>query len=317
MGLATIDIIFEGMSAGCATSLNHSVAEAIIGLDSLLTHASSALYGSIVDPEVDVRRTDSPGRYEVDLGFRSNIGMARRADLSALPMFTGPDPQFVMKALGLAAHDLVSRSEESLSTVDVDGALELILALAGREVSQVFFVGESVDVRAGTWGLFHVSRACYQLFSNIEVRRGFAALGKALADPAVTGIRIVDRASGADVCTLTASEIEHLRMPQSRDVKLNDAVVTVALQLAGPVFRTDEGWLFTDGCQSIRAKMCDETFLRVVDNGILPIEPGMILIANMRVQSSQIGGRLVSDCSIMKVLDLRDPKAHIPMPGVA
>ena len=169
-------------------------------------------------------------------------------------------------------------------------------------------IGESVDVRAGTWGLFHVSRACYQLFSNIEVRRGFAALGKALADPAVTGIRIVDRASGADVCTLTASEIEHLRMPQSRDVKLNDAVVTVALVMYG--------WLFTDGCQSIRAKMCDETFLRVVDNGILPIEPGMILIANMRVQSSQIGGRLVSDCSIMKVLDLRDPKAHIPMPGV-
>lgn len=317
MGLATIDIIFEGMSASCATSLNHSVSEAIIGLDSLLTHAATALYGSIVDPEVDIRRTDEPGRYEVDLGFRSNIGMARRAELSAVPMFTDPDPQIVMRALGLAPHDLVSESEESLSTEEVDGVLTLLLELAGREVSQVFFMRDCVDVRAGGKKLFHVSRASYQLFCNIEVRRGLAALGKALADPAVTGIRVLDRASGAVICALTAAEIGHLRMPKVRDVKLTDTVVTVALQLAGPVFRTDEGWLFTDGRQEVRAQMCDEQFLRVVDNGIFPIEPGMILIVNMRVQSAQVAGKLTTDCSIIRVLDLRDSASHLPMPGIA
>ena len=211
----------------------------------------------------------------------------------------------------------VSETEPDLAPGSVEGVLPLILALAGRGVTQVFYMGDSVDVRAGTRGLFHVSRASYQLFSSIEVRRGFAALGKALADPAVTGIRIVDRASGAQVCSLSAAEIEHLRMPQARNVKLTDTVVTVALQLAGPVFRTDEGWIFTDGRQEVRAQMCDEEFLRVVDNGIFPIEPGMILIVNMRVQSSQVAGKLMSDCSIIKVLDLRDSRSHLPMPGIA
>lgn len=316
VGLATIDIVFEGMSSGCATAQNRSVSEAIIGLDSLLTHAAEALYGSIVDPEVDVRRTAEPGRYEVDLGFRSNIGMARRASLSDVPMYTDPQPAVVMRALGLFPHDLAAQGEEPAERNCIEGALPLLLALAGREVSQVFFVGESVDIRAGLLGLFHVPRSTYQLFCNREVRAGFAALGKALADPAVGRVLILDRASGAVIAELTAAEIGHLQMPPESDVKLTDAVATVALQLADPVFRCDAGWLFTDGFQRVCAKMRDVRFLTLVDNGVVSLAPGMIMIARMRVQSTQTAGGLVTDCSIVKVLDVRDARVHLPMPGL-
>ncbi len=303
------------MSAGCATSLNHPVSEAIIGLDSLLTHATTALYGDIVDPEVDVRRTETPGRYEVDLGFRSNVGMARRADLSALPMFTDPQPAVVMQALGLFARDLATPAEADMRPGFVDGALPLLLELAGRDVVQVFFVGESVDIRPSSGSTLHVTRAAYQLFRDVQVRKGLAALGEALTDSAVTGISVIDRASGNVICSLSASGIQYLRMPQTGDVILSDTVTPVALELVGPVFRAGEHWIFTDGAQTLRIRMCDEQFLKVVDNGIFTLEPGMILIVNLRVRTEQKGRHLVSDYSIIKVVDLRNPATQLPMPG--
>jgi hypothetical protein len=36
----------------------------------------------------------------------------------------------------------------------------------------------------------------------------------------------------------------------------------------------------------------------------------------MRVQSTQTAGGLVTDCSIVKVLDVRDARVHLPMPGL-
>jgi hypothetical protein len=93
-------------------------------------------------------------------------------------------------------------------------------------------------------------------------------------------------------------------------------VATVALQLADPVFRSDAGWLFTDGSQRVCARMRDARFLTLVDNGVVSLAPGMIMIARMRVQSTQTAGGLVTDCSIVKVLDVRDARVHLPMPGL-
>ena len=57
--IATFDIAFAGAQKVETTTTNQPLAQAIIGVDQLLTMGSRALYGYLIDPEVDVRRDPS------------------------------------------------------------------------------------------------------------------------------------------------------------------------------------------------------------------------------------------------------------------
>ena len=111
MSLAAFDLTLEGALHQGTTSEDSAVSKTIIGMDRLLTNATRALYGYLVDPEVDVRRKDKAGAYEIDLGFRSNFGMARRAWLSGQSRYENPQPAAVMRALGWYQKDLAEPGE--------------------------------------------------------------------------------------------------------------------------------------------------------------------------------------------------------------
>ena len=76
--IAAFDIAFAGAQKVETTTTNQPLAQAIIGVDQLLTMGSRALYGYLIDPEVDVRLDPSLTAYSVNLGFRKNFGTARR-----------------------------------------------------------------------------------------------------------------------------------------------------------------------------------------------------------------------------------------------
>ena len=88
--IAAFDIAFAGAQKVETTTTNQPLAQAIIGVDQLLTMGSRALYGYLIDPEVDVRRDPSLTAYSVDLGFRKNFGMARRTQLAGVAEFINP-----------------------------------------------------------------------------------------------------------------------------------------------------------------------------------------------------------------------------------
>ena len=98
--IAAFDIAFAGAQKVETTTTNQPLAQAIIGVDQLLTGGSRALYGYLIDPEVDVRRDPSLTAYSVDLGFRKNFGMARRAQLAGVAEFINPPESSVGEALG-------------------------------------------------------------------------------------------------------------------------------------------------------------------------------------------------------------------------
>ena len=74
MTLAVFDIEYEGLRRRETTSGNPAVRESVIGLDAMLTNAGRALFGYLVEPEVDVRATDEVGCLEVDVGFIHELG---------------------------------------------------------------------------------------------------------------------------------------------------------------------------------------------------------------------------------------------------
>ena len=134
MTLAVFDIEYEGLRRREATSGNPALRESVIGLDAMLTNAGRALFGYLVEPEVDVRAAENVGCFEVDLGFNANYGMARRASLAGVEQYIDPQPAVVMKALGLRASDLADESEVERPEGWVEGVIPFLLRLNGRRV---------------------------------------------------------------------------------------------------------------------------------------------------------------------------------------
>ena len=94
-------------------------------MDRLLTNATRALYGYLVDPVLDVRRKDKAGAYEIDLGFRSNFVLARRAWRSGQSRYENPQPAAVMRALGWYQKDLAEPGEAEVEEGTQTGLVPL------------------------------------------------------------------------------------------------------------------------------------------------------------------------------------------------
>ncbi len=314
--LAVFDIEYEGLRRRETTSGNPAVAESVIGLDAMLTNAGRALFGYLVEPEVDVRATQNVGSFEVDLGFNANYGMARRASLAGVPQYIDPQPAVVIEALGLRAPDLADAPEAERPEGWVDGLIPFLMRLNGRRIDRVFLTGEQVDVEVGD-EVLHISVNTYRLLRHIGVRRGLQHLVSAIADPDISRILFCDRQTHETVLELDAGDIVSLALVEDREVPLVDEVRTMALSLAAPVFRSDACWTFTDGLQTIRARMCDEEFLHTIDCGVFGLRPGEILIVNMHVTTVQkVDTGLESTYEIIRVIDHRKPGKHILIPGI-
>ena len=134
--LAVFDIEYEGLRRRETTSGNPALRESVIGLDAMLTNAGRALFGYLVEPEVDVRAAEDVGCFEVDLGFNSNYGMARRASLAGVEQYIDPQPAVVMQALGLRPSDLADESEAERPEGWVEGLIPFLLQLNGRHMGR-------------------------------------------------------------------------------------------------------------------------------------------------------------------------------------
>lgn len=301
--IAAFDIAFTGVQKVETTTNNQPLAQAIIGVDQLLTMGSRALYGYLVDPEIDVRRDLVSAVYSVDLGFRKNFGMARRAQLAGVKEFIDPTEVSVGLALGWL--------EGSAQM----GLFQLLKAMAGRKVSSVSLKEKSVFVYVGQES-FEISYHTYKLFRHLGVRNAVEKIAAVFKDPNVSAISIKDRKNGKIVFTMERDEAEFFAEPRPADVILVDETVTRALMLPTSNFRDDQIWTFFDGEQTIRARMADKDFLRVIDNGIFRLNADDILVVKLHVKTAQTPAGLVSDYEVSKVLDHRKPGKHLPIPGV-
>ncbi len=303
--IAAFDIAFAGAQKVETTTTNQPLAQAIIGVDQLLTMGSRALYGYLIDPEVDVRRDPSLTAYSVDLGFRKNFGMARRAQRAGVAEFINPPESSVGEALGWL-------ETENTSLL---GLFQLLKQIAGRRIDAVTLKDETVLITCGR-DTYEVSTHTYKLFRHLGVREAVEQLAGVFKNPEVQAIEIRNRATGNVTVKLAREDADFYAVPKEEEVVLVDDIHTRALMLPTSNFRDDQIWTFFDGEQTIRARMADKDFLRIIDNGVFRLNADDILIVNLHVKTVQTPAGLVSDYEVIRVLDHRKPGKHIPIPGV-
>lgn len=317
MTLAVFNLEFRGLPHREATSANPAVAHAVIGVDTLLTEASKVLFGRVVEPEIDVRAGEGTGDFEVDLGFRVDAGKAQCAALAGQAFYAQPQPQVVLEALGFVKIARTPEEEAMLPGGWCDGLVNLLLRLGGRAPLKIYLTGKHVDVDVGYEQRCVVSKTTYELFKNRRVREGLQALVNALADSEIAELTVSERDSGEVVFALQAGHINAFALAEVEEVLLVEKVRTMALTLQSPVFRNSQAWFFDNGLQHIQATMCDKEFLSRIDSGIFELQPGDVLIANVRVKTLHRREEgLVSTYEIVGVLDVRRAESDLLMPGI-
>jgi hypothetical protein len=315
--LAVFNLDFRGLPHREATSANPAVAHAVIGIDTLLTEASKALFGRVVEPEIDVRAAEGTGDFEVDLGFRVDYGKAQCAALAGQPFYADPDPRVVLTALGFVKIERTPEQTAVLPEGWCDGLTDLLMHLGGRQPERVFLMGRYVDIDAGHEERYVVSQNTYELYKNRRVREGMQALAGALTDSQIAEITVSERETEEVIFTLTAAHVSVFTLNELEDVLLGEKVRTMALTLEAPVFRNAQCWFFNNGLQHIQAVMCDREFLSLVDSGIFELRPGDVLVANVRVKTRhRLAEGLSSSYEVVRVLDTRRPDTDILVPGL-
>lgn len=317
MTLAVFNLEFRGLPHREATSVNPSVAHAVIGMDTLLTEASKVLFGCVVEPEIDVRAGEGTGDFEVDLGFRIDFGKARCAILAGESFYAEPQPDVVLTALGFEKIERTPEQAALLPDGWCDGLVDLLMRLGGRRPEKIYLTGKHVDIDVGHEERYVVSKQTYELFKSRRVRMGMQALADALTDSEIVEITISERNSGETVFTLQAAHINDFAVTEADEVLLAEKVRTMALTLQAPVFRNSQAWFFDNGLQHIQAAMCDKKFLSLIDSGIFELRPGDMLVANVRVRTRhRRGSGLFSTYEVIGVLDTRRFDDDILMPGI-
>ena len=117
------------------------------------------------------------------------------------------------------------------------------------------------------------------------VRAGLKALVEALADSEIAEINVSERDAQEPVFVLQPGHINAFSMEEPQEVLLLEKVRTMALTLQAPVFRNAQAWFFDNGLQHIQATMGDKDFLSLIDSGIFELQPGDVLVANVRVKT--------------------------------
>lgn len=316
MTLASFDVsLIETSQKSKFIAKDPAQAAAIIGLDRVLVAAARELYGSIADPFMDLRRGKENELFEVDYGFRLNLGVFRRAQLSADSFLTDPQPWIVLDALGLREQDLADPSEGEREEGTLNGLLPLLLTLGARPIDHVHIIGNVVDVCAGD-RCYRISFPAYRLLRSRQVREGLNQIAEALGYAHLKKISFTSRTTGNLILELNPQDILALKNPLESSVELVNEVRTMALTIKQDDFRQQKGWTLFDGVQTLLVKMSDQAFMKLVDNGLVALHTGAILVVNARIKTTQTSQGLLTSYEIVKVVDYQLPELHYPMPGL-
>ncbi len=93
-------------------------------------------------------------------------------------------------------------------------------------------------------------------------------------------------------------------VPVAIETPLFDQTIQAALMIEAPVFKDGNKWRFNDGANSFHASIEDESFIHRVNEGE-PFAKGDILMVDLRIQQKRQGERLVTEKSVIRVIEHR------------
>lgn len=256
----------------------YDAAANMIAFSEFVVAAAKATYGETVDAKAEVAGFGR-GSFVTDLVIQFGGPLAT--------LFSGGSVKELLAVVNEAVK--LWKHLAGSPPAAVDGA-------AGNRVAVTNNNGQIITVQGHTINL---------VFGDKPAEAATRFIRDALAKEGVDAVSVDADADGKSERVMDVARAEAgWFVPVAPETAMSDNTIRVALVIEAPVFKDGNKWRFSDGSGSFYADIADADFGARVDNGE-PFAKGDSLIVELRIQQRRQGDRLLTEKTILKVVEHR------------
>lgn len=264
------------------------LAPALVAVADLLTAANKELNGNAVEVRVQVNASFKAGSFGIDLVATQHL-LSQIKD-----MFSGSGASAICNAYTIMG----------MVGLTGGGLIGVLRELKGRRPVKIEQSGDQATVWLSETETIEVERNVARLYQNIVVRTSLEKIISPLERDGISDLRI--SASDKLVLEIHDDEVRSFSAagPYANAEIVSDATSRNLLRVESLTFKDGNKWRVNDGGSTFHASIEDEAFLSRIDAGERFGKEDVLLVDLRKIQTV-VGARLLTDVSIVKVLEHR------------
>ncbi|MCA8339832.1 hypothetical protein QZM91_24170 [Burkholderia multivorans] len=264
------------------------LAPALIAFADLFTAANKEINGDAAEVRVQVNASFKAGSFGIDLVAAQHL-LDQIKDI-----FSGNGATAICNAWTLLG----------MVGLAGGGLIGMLRKLAGRRPIKIEQRGDLASVWLSQTESFEVERNVVRLYRNKSVRVSLEKVFSPLQQEGITEFGVV--INNDVVLDVKDSEVGFFDSADAEEEVVSDTTSRKMLEIESLTFKDGNKWRVHDGTSTFYASIEDKEFLDKIDGGER-FGKGDVLIVDLRQVQSVVGARLVTESTIIKVLDHRAP----------
>lgn len=183
--------------------------------------------------------------------------------------------------------------------------INFISLLKNRKIEKAQASGNNITINVSDGATFIISKDEFEVFKNINVRKGIREVVKPLSKGDIENFKIISD-NNTELVHIAKEQAGYFDIDEKQvEEKLTDSTFIKIYSLVSVSFKEDNKWRLNDGANTIYATMLDQNFLSQIDKGNVSFAKHDLIKAEMRaVQTRNIENVLKNEYEILKVLEL-------------
>ena len=269
------------------------LAPALVAFADLFPAVKKEINGDATEVRVQVHASFKAGSFGIDLVATQHL-VSQLKDI-----FSGTGASAISNAGGILA--LIGMTVSSGY-----GLIQLLLKLGGRKPIKIEQKGEIACVWINQTETLEVEREVIRLYRNSVVRSSLEKVVSPLEQEGIDDFGVV--MNGQKVLDIRAQDLPSFSagVTDADAEVVSDITARKLLQIESLTFKDGNKWRVSDGNATYYVAMEDGAFLAKIDAGER-FGKGDVLVVDLRQVQSIEGAKLVTESTIVEVIEHRQP----------
>lgn len=286
-------VVYDGPALAEHRMDVRDLAPALVAFADLFTAANKEINGDAADVRVQVNASFKAGSFGIDLVATQHL-LSQIRDI-----FSGTNASAVANAGGILG--LIGMAGSSGY-----GLIQLLLKLGGRKPVRIEQKGDIASVWITQTETVDVERDVIRLYRNSVVRVSLEKVVSPLERDGIDDFGVVMK--GEKVLDIHTDDLPSFSaaVTDAEAEIVSDTTTRKMLQIESLTFKDGNKWRVNDGNATYHAAIDDKEFLAKVNAGER-FGKGDVLVVDWRQVQKIEGAKLVTESSIVKVIEHRQP----------
>ncbi|QHS46275.1 hypothetical protein GW952_12065 [Klebsiella michiganensis] len=296
-------IVYDGPALDTHEMDVRDLAPALLSLSDALEEAGRTIYGKEKRISVKVNASFKAGSFGVDL-IAQSVSLSKQI----IGAFSGDNASAACNIISLVGFGFIA-SKQSYK-----GLIQLIKWLGPKKINRIeptldgrskIFIDDESEV---------FDTQVVDLYKNKKIRRSLEnVIAKPLERDGIDSFAVtID--NGKNFVEVGKAEASFFKVDCSEDTIISQSTTEKALQPLDISFREGHKWQFSDGGSPFQAEVCDEKFLKAIDDQSVAFAKGDLLLVDLKVTQYLAEKGIKTSYEVVNVKKIINPQRQIDLP---